>query len=144
MPATGSAPAAIEANRSSALGVEERVAAGDGVHRVAAEDALDGRLELLSRQRAGDRRHRADRVGHVARRELRAQAAVDAVAQLVVQLGAVGEHDEQHELARTPLVVLEVDDEAVRDLRQLLDDAVELTRAETDAAAVERGVRAAR
>ena len=65
-------------------------------------------------------------------------------AQLVVQLGAVGEHDEQHELARAPLVVLEVDDEAVRDLGQLLDDAVELARAEADAAAVEGGVRAAR
>ena len=48
------------------------------------------------------------------------------------------------ELARASLVVLEVDDEAVRDLRQLLDDAVELARAEADAAAVERRVRAAR
>ena len=66
------------------------------------------------------------------------------VAQLVVELDAVGEHDEQHELARAALVVLEMDDEAVRDLRQLLDDAVELARAEADAAAVERRVRAAR
>ena len=65
-------------------------------------------------------------------------------AQLVVELDAVGEHDEQHELARAALVVLEVDDEAVGDLRQLLDDAVELARAEADAAAVERRVGAAR
>ena len=77
-------------------------------------------------------------------RELRAQAAADAAAQLVVQHDAVGEHDEQDELARASLVVLEMDDEAVGDLGQLLDDAVELTRAEADAAAVEGGVRAAR
>ncbi len=47
--------------------VEERVPAGDGVHRLAAEDALDGCLELLSRQRARDRGHVTDRVGYVAR-----------------------------------------------------------------------------
>ena len=41
------------------------------------------------------------------------------------------------------LVVLEVDDEAVGELRQLLDHAVELARAEPHAAAVERRVRAA-
>ena len=65
-------------------------------------------------------------------------------AQLVVERDAVGEHDEQQQLARAALVVLEVHDEAVRDLRQLLDDAVELARAEADAAAVEGGVGAAR
>ena len=106
--------AAIAANGSSAVGSSSDVPARDGLDRLAAQDALDGRLELLARQRARDRGHGADRVGHVARRELRAQARGRSLAaQLVVQLDAVGEHDEQHELARAALVVLEVDDEAV-------------------------------
>ena len=61
-------------------------------------------------------------------------------AQSVVEHGAVGEHDEEQQLARPSLVVLQMHHEAVDDLRQLLDDAVELARAEPDAAAVERGV----
>ena len=72
-----------------------------------------------------------------------AQRSADAAAQVVVELDAVGEHDEEHELARAALVVLEVDDQAVGDLGQLLDDAVELAGAEPHAAAVERRVGAA-
>ena len=51
--------------------------------------------------------------------------------------------DEQDELARTAVGVLEVHDEAVVDLAELLDDAVEVGRADAHAAAVERGVGAA-
>ena len=64
-------------------------------------------------------------------------------AQVVVERDAVGEHHEEDELARAALVVLEMDDQAVGDLRQLLDDAVELAGAEAHAAAVERRVGAA-
>jgi hypothetical protein len=45
---------------------------------------------------------------------------------------------------RAALVVLEMDHEAVRDLRQLLDDAVELACAEAHASAVERRVGSSR
>ena len=68
------------------------------------------------------------------------RSAGRSAAEVVVQHDAVGEHDEQQQLARAALVVLEVDDEAVGDLRQLLDDGVELGRAEPHAAAVERRV----
>ena len=53
------------------------------------------------------------------------------------------EHDEQQQLARAAAGVLEMDDEAVGDLGQRLDDGVELGRAQADAAAVERRVGAA-
>ena len=51
--------------------------------------------------------------------------------------------DEEDQLAGAALVVLEVHDQAVGDLRQLLDDGVELARAHAHAAAVERRVGAA-
>ena len=60
----------------------------------------------------------------------------DAAVQIVVQLDAVGEYDEQ-QAAGAALVVLEVHHQAVRDLGKLLDDAVELAGSEPDAAAVE-------
>ena len=124
-------------------GVEQRVPARDRVDRFAAENALDGASSFFPvsvRGIAGTARIVSGtwRGESCDRRSL-----ADRVAQLVVEHDAVGEHDEQHELAGASLVVLEVDDEAVHDLRQLLDDAVELAGAETDAAAVEGGVRAA-
>ena len=60
-------------------------------------------------------------------------------AQVVVELG----DDEQHQLPRPAVVVLEVHDQAVGHLRELLDDRVELARPHADTAAVERRVRAA-
>ena len=66
-------------------------------------------------------------------------------AQLVGQLEAVGQLDEQDQLAEPTGVagVLDVDDEAVGDLVEPLDDGVEVARPEAHAAAVERGVGAA-
>ena len=69
---------------------------------------------------------------------LRSVAGIRA-SQLVVELDALAEHDEQEQLVR----LLEVDDEAVEHLVELLDDRVELARPEPDAAAVERRVGAA-
>ena len=46
--------------------VGERAATGDRVGRGAAQDALHRHFELLARERPGHRRHRDDRVGHVA------------------------------------------------------------------------------
>src|SRR4029079_14144875 len=53
-------------------------------------------------------------------------------------------HDEQQQLTRPTLVVLQVHDETVRDLGQGLDDGVELGGAEAYATAVERRVAATR
>ena len=137
-------PIAMAANVSSAAGStsESRLATASTV--LAAKDALHGRLELLARQGAGDRRHCADHVRDMTRRQLRAQAGRDTRLQVVVEHDPVREHDEEDELARAALVVLEMHDETVGDLRQLLDDAVELAGAEAHAAAVERRVGAAR
>ena len=55
-----------------------------------------------------------------------------------------GELDEQDQLAEPARRVLEVHDEAVVDLVELLDDAVDLGGPDAHAAAVEGGVRAAR
>src|SRR3990172_1830397 len=119
--------------------LDERVARGDLRDLRSREDALDRDLELLPRQRARDRGNRDDRVRRVPRRERRAQRPLDARLELGGELEARTQHDEEQEL----VLPLEVDDEAVEHLVELLDDRVELARAEPDAAAVERRVRAA-
>ena len=80
-------------------------------------------------------------VGHVARRE-RGRAARSAMRARSSSSSStpVAQDDEQEQLVGS----LEVDDQAVEHLVELLDDDVELARAEPDAAAVERRVGAAR
>src|SRR5436190_13399321 len=102
------------------VGVRQCVQAQDIVALGALEDLLDRELELLAGQRAGDGRDRLDRVGHVPRRKRRAQRAGDLRAQLVVQIDAVVQVYEQHQLAGPALRVLQVDDQAVRHLGQVL------------------------
>ena len=83
-------------------------------------------------------------VGHVARRQRRPQGRGDPRRAARRRARRPSrEHDEQQQLAGAALRVLEVHDEAVRDLGQRLDDRVELGGAEPHAAAVERGVGAA-
>ena len=82
-----------------------------------------------------------DQVGDVAWGELGAQRVPQPRPQLVVDRRPVGGGDEQDQLAGPALVVLEVDDDAVGDLVEPLDDGVEVARPEPDAAAVEGGVR---
>ena len=65
--------------------------------------------------------------------------------EVVVELRSGREGDEQHELAEPPAAdLLDVDDEAVGDLREPLDHGVEVAGPEAHAAAVQRGVGAAR
>src|ERR1700733_14020763 len=120
--------------------IGERGATRHPLGRLAAEDLLHGGLELLSGQRARDGWDRLDRVGHVARGELRAQRFGDLHAQRGIERRAGRRHDEQEELAGTAAGVLEVNAERVDDLRDVLDDGIELARAEANAAAVERGI----
>jgi hypothetical protein len=64
--------------------------------------------------------------------------AGDPLDEVVVERGALAQHDEQRH------VVVEVDDERVGDLGQRQDGAVDLARPHPHAAAVDRRVRAAR
>ncbi len=107
---------------------------------------LTGTSSFLPDSVRGTDGHREDRVGHVAGRQLGAQAAHDGGAQVVVERRARRERHEQHQLPHRPvgIVALEVHDEAVGDLGQRLDHRVEVAGAEAHAAAVERGVGAAR
>ena len=132
---------------SREVGVGQRVAGGDGVGVGAGEDALDGELELLARQRPRDRRHHLDPVGHVARRQLGGERPADARRQLVVEHGAGTQRDEQDQLAEARRgdapgggIVLDVHHERIGDLVEALDHRIEIARAEAHAAAVERGV----
>ena len=124
------------------LRVGERVAARRLVGLLPHQDALDGHLEHLARQRArhlGDLLHLAR---HVARRAVLAHAPADRGDQVVVELGAVVEHDEQrHPVLLTGL--RDVDHERIDHLRHGEHRAVDLARAHADAAAVDRRVRAA-
>jgi hypothetical protein len=72
----------------------------------------------------------------MAGRERVPEGVRDPLPELVVEVDARAEHDEEQEF----VVLLEVDDEAVEHLVDLLHDGVDLARAEADAAAVERGV----
>src|SRR4029079_7173654 len=66
--------------------------------------------------------------------------AVDFALQCGVQLHAVGEDDEERHLVPAAWQ-FEADDQAVDDLGESLDDAVQLARPEPDPLAVERRVR---
>ena len=89
----------------------------------AAEDPLDRHLQLLARQRPRDGRHRDDLVRDVARRELAPERRRRSGARSASSTEPpAARHDEQQQLARPAAGVLEMDDEAVRDLRQRLDD----------------------
>ena len=116
---------ARRSNGSSARRVGERIARGREVRRRAEQDPLHRHLELLARQRPRDRRDGLDRVGHVARRQAVPQPRAIARRRSSSSAGRRG-NDEQQQLARPASRVLEVHDEAVGDLRQRLDDAVEL------------------
>src|SRR4051812_42475619 len=78
---------------------------------------------------------------HVARGGVVADAALDAIRDFVVHAEAVTQLDEEHD-AHVALPVL-ADDERLDHLLELLDLAVDLRRADPDAARVEHGVRPA-
>jgi hypothetical protein len=99
---------------------------------------LHRHLELLARQGPGDGGDGDDPVGDVTRRELDPQLPRDPRPQVLVEL-TLGNH-EQQELAKAVAAALEVDDEAVDDPWYVLDDRVQLGRAEAYATTVERGV----
>ena len=77
----------------------------------------------------------------MARRRVLADAAADAILELVGERHAVAQPDEQHDA----LVVVPVlaDDEALDDLVELLDLAIDLGGADAHAAGVQHGIRAA-
>ena len=81
-------------------------------------------------------------LGHVARRAVLAHAPADRGDEVVVELGAVAQHDEQ----RHPVllaVARDVDDERVHHLVEREHGAVDLARPHAHAAAVDGRVRAA-
>src|SRR4029450_9486104 len=112
------------------------------LQRDAGQDPLDRDLELLAGQGPGDLGDGLDAVGDVAGGQLGPDRGPDAAAQLVVQPGPRAQH---HEQQQPPLAagIAGVDDQAVGDLVQALDDPVELGRAHPDPAPVEGRVRAA-
>src|SRR4051794_10032036 len=116
----------------------ERSTARDCVRRRSAEDSFDRRFQLLSGESARDGGDGVDRVRHVAWRQLSAKCVNDPPAEGIVEVG----DDEQDQLARAALVVLDVHHEAVLDLGDVLDYGVELARSHTDTATVQGRIRA--
>ena len=110
--------------------------------RRALEEALDGDLDALAGEGVRDAGDLDDLVGDVARGELLADGPLDAVAEGVVEGGAVGEVDEErHPVAAVGL--LDADDEGFADLGEAFDGLVDVGRTHAYALAVERGVGAA-
>jgi hypothetical protein len=108
-----------------------------------AGDGVPGRdLELLAREGPRHTGGHHDLIGHVPRGELASNGGGDPGTQVLVDLDAGRRHDEQRH--GVPAVrELDADDEAVGDLRQRLDDAVDLGRTQPDTPTVQRGVGAA-
>src|SRR4051794_35911988 len=117
-------------------------AAVDAARVDAAEELLDGDLHLLARVRHRDGGHGDDVVGHVAGRGVRADPGRDARAQLVVEVSALLDHDEQREPVPARGEV-DADPEAVADHRLRLQSTVDLRGAEADARPVQGGIGAA-
>ena len=96
------------------LGVGEGVAADDLGRVGAGEDPLDGDLDDLAGEGAGDRGDLADLVGDVAGGAALADRAGEGLAEVVVEVGALAEDDEELDHAVGALL-REVDDEGVED-----------------------------
>ena len=103
---------------------------------------LTGTSSFLPLSVRGTSGHGVDRVRDVARRDVGAQACVDRRTQPVVHLRARPRHHEQQQHAVAPQAA-RVDDQRLRDLRQILHHGVKLRRAHAHPPAVERRVRPA-
>ena len=90
-----------------------------------------GISSFLPFKRLGDLWHREDPIGGVTWRESATQRVVDPFPQRIVQRDLGREHDEEDKLG---VLDVDLDDETVLDLRQALDDRVELRRSHANAA----------
>ena len=138
-PAAGRPPSVTKTSQADASARASRLATSSGR---APCRIFDRDLELLAGSVARDRRHRDDLVGYVSGRQGLPQLGGDGAAECVVARDAwCGTTNSSS--SPFPPRVRQVDDEGVGDLRQLLDDPVELRRTEPHTAAVQRRVGAA-
>src|SRR5438552_4904425 len=123
------------------LGIGQRL---DILDRLAVHDIAHRQLDDLPALGARDVADLHDLRRYVARRGVGADLLLDAVDQCLVERDAVAQADEQHHtyvahLARRPILA---DDDALDDLVELFDLAVNLGRADAHTAGIERGIRA--
>src|SRR5215204_7331388 len=116
------------------IGVAQGVPAGRFFGWCAREDLLYGYLELLAVEGAGNVGDGEDLVRHVAGGSSVADAFLDPVYEVVAELGVFFEdHEERHKVLS---ILPDVHDEAVSDLRNGLDGAVDLAGPHPHATAV--------
>src|SRR6266536_1945016 len=123
------------------LGIGQRL---DILDRLAMYDVAHRQLDDLAALGARNVAYLHDLRRYVARRGVGADPLLDAVDQRRVEDDAVAQPDEQHHthvahLAWRPILA---DDDALHDLVELLDLAVNLGRSDAHAARIERGIRA--
>ena len=120
-PPVAARAAARATNGSSALGSASTSRLATSSSARAEQDPLRRQLQLLARPVLRDDRHRRDPVRDVPGRQLGAQRGGDPAPQRIVQLHAVAELHVEQQLTVPARRVLQVHDQAVDDLRKLLD-----------------------